>query len=139
MPLFECRGFVFGKTKKLPFSVFDLLDAEDPPNAGGGASFSLGHSNALMVPMDADSSSKRSSSNSPPAHEGQKGPSSGIVSRGASGKRARRSGGNAQAMTNLGMLMGPGGMNMQLPQLDGIQRSQKILDMRLQSLQVGCL
>lgn len=32
-----------------------------------------------------------------------------------------------------------GGLNLQLPQLDAIQRMQKILDMRLQNLQVGII
>ncbi|CAH8593775.1 unnamed protein product [Schistosoma turkestanicum] len=49
------------------------------------------------------------------------------------GRRCSSSVGNTTAIGGASCLLG--GLNLQLPQLDGIQRMQKILDMRLQNLQ----
>ncbi|CAH8638908.1 unnamed protein product [Heterobilharzia americana] len=50
-----------------------------------------------------------------------------------SGRRYSSSIGNTALGVGAGCMLG--GINLQLPQLDGIQRMQKILDMRLQNLQ----
>lgn len=65
--------------------------------------------------------------------------SPGGVTTGTSARRGRRSGTKRCSIVGgAGIpfgLMAP--FNIQLPQLDGIQRSQKVLDMRLQNLQVA--
>ncbi|VEL09981.1 unnamed protein product [Protopolystoma xenopodis] len=56
--------------------------------------------------------------------------------RGPTGAGRRTSGSFSQSGAMMMMTGVMGGLNFQLPQLDSIQRSQKILDMRLQNLQV---